>query len=105
MTLTTPKKAKTAARIADLERKLKEALAGQVHTYHFADQALDSATAKHLSASGAVITITALGGREIVGPTLIRDGLSAELIEALRADLRRSYERATQMKPRPEGSA
>lgn len=86
---------------AELERKLQEALAGQAHTYHFADRGLDKASTQHLSASGVVLTLTALGGRELVAPTLIRDGLSDELIAALRADFARSYALATLFKPRP----
>ena len=86
--------------IADLQRQLREALAGQVHTYHFADVGLDKASAKHLMASGVVITLTVLGGRDLIPPTLIRDGLSDELISALREDIRRSYMNATAFKPK-----
>jgi hypothetical protein len=89
-----------AQKIADLERKLKEALAGQSHVYHFAHEALDKASDKHLTGSGVVITMTVLGRRELFAPVLIRDGLSAELIAALRVDFRRSYELAILYKPR-----
>lgn len=87
-------------RIAVLERERREALAGQVHVYHFADAYLEKASVKHLTASGVIITLTALGGREIVGPTLIRDGLSEETVKALRADMVRSYKSAIELKPK-----
>lgn len=89
-----------AAQVATLERKLAEALAGQAHVYHFADAAIEKAGTKHLMASGVVLTLTVLGGRQIFNPVLIRNGLSDETIEALRGDFRRSYEDATAFKPK-----
>lgn len=89
-----------AQRIATLERQLREALAGQVHQYHFASQYLPKASTDKLMGSGVVLTLTVLGGREICEPVLIRDGLSAETITALQADLKRSYELATMYKPK-----
>lgn len=86
-------------RIAELERKLNEALAGQAHVYHFASASLDKASTDHLMASGVVITLTVLGGREIFSPVLIRDGLSKETIAALKADFARSYGNAVSFKP------
>jgi hypothetical protein len=87
-------------RIAELERKLWEAEASQIHVYHFAAGSVDKASTKHLMASGVVITLTALGGREIFKPVLIRDGLSDETIAALKADFVRSYELATILRPK-----
>lgn len=89
-----------AQQIAKLQRELQEALAGQVHVYHFADAGLDKATTKYMTGSGVVLTMTALGGRELFKPVLIRDGLSDDLVAALRKDLARSYELATMHKPR-----
>lgn len=88
------------ARILELERKLGEALAGQVHQYHFAGSCLDKASTDHLTGSGVVLTLTVLGGRKICEPVLIRDGLSKETITALKADLVRSFELATLFKPK-----
>ena len=85
--------------IIELQRQLREAKAGSAHVYHFADKALDKASTKHLALSGVVVTMTVLGGRELFDPVLIRDGLSDELIAALRADLARSYELAVMYKP------
>ena len=86
--------------IAELERKLNEALAGQAHVYHFASASIDKASTDHLLTSGVIITLTVLGGREIFNPVLIRDGLSKETIAALKADFVRSYENAIAFKPR-----
>lgn len=94
-----PKQTKVA-RIAELERKLGEALAGQAHIYHFADRAIDKASTDHLMASGVVLTLTALGGRVICPPVLIQDGLSPETIAALKADFSRSYDLAVMCKPK-----
>jgi hypothetical protein len=93
-------KEKQAARIAELERKLKEALAGQAHVYQFAEQGLARASTDHLVGSGIVITATVLGGRELFAPVLIRDGFSPELIAALKADFKRSYDLAVMYKPK-----
>ena len=92
-------------RIAELERKLQEALAGQASVYHFAHEGLKKASIQHLMGSGVVLTLTVLGGRKICEPVLIRDGLSDELIAALQGDLARSYELATMFKPKVNTSA
>lgn len=93
-------KEKQAARIAELERKLKEALAAQSHVYHFAGSALAKASTDHLTGSGIIITATVLGGRTLFEPVLIRDGFSPELIAALLADFKRSYDLAVMYKPK-----
>jgi len=84
---------------AELERKLAEALASQVHVYGFASREINKGSTEHMMASGVILTLTALGGREIINPVLIRDGLSNETIEAIRRDLTRSYEAALMFKP------
>ena len=94
----TEKKTK-AQRIAKLTRERDEALAGQAHTYHFASYALNKLSTEHLMASGLILSITLLGGREPFAPVLIRDGLSKETIAALKADLARSYNTAISLKP------
>lgn len=94
-----PKQTK-AARIVELERKLREAEASQVHLYHFASATIDKASTDYLMASGVIISLTVLGGREIFSPVMIRNGLSKETIAALKADLVRSYEYAVEFKPK-----
>jgi hypothetical protein len=94
-----PKVTKTQ-RIAELERKLREAGAGQAHVYHFADAELHKASTDHLMASGVILTLTVLGGRKICDPVLIRNGLSLETVAALKADMVRSYHDAIEFKPK-----
>ena len=86
-------------RIVELTRERDEALAGQVHTYHFASYALNKMSTDHLAASGLILSITLLGGKEPFDPVMIRDGLSKETIAALKADLARSYNTAIAFKP------
>lgn len=90
-----------AARIADLENKLREALAGQAYVYSHACVNINKADTARMNASGVVITVTALGGREILGPTLVLNGLSDATIAALKSDFVRSFEYATANKPKP----
>ena len=85
---------------AILQRKLKEAIASQVHVYHFADLALDKLSTDNLTGSGVVLELTVLGGRKGIEPTLIRDGLSKETIKAIQNGLKRSYDLATMFKPK-----
>jgi hypothetical protein len=49
--------------------------------------------------SGVILSMTFLGGKEVFEPVMIRNGLSKETIEAIKADLVRSFEYATEMKP------
>lgn len=79
----------------ELERKLMEAKACQAHVYHFVNGSIEKASTKHMMASGVVLTLTALGGRELTMPVVIMDGLSDETIAAIKADLKRSYDSAT----------
>jgi len=55
-------KLKKTDRIAKLTRERDEALAGQVHTYHFASYALNKLSTDHLAGSGLILSITVLGG-------------------------------------------
>ena len=84
---------------AQLKRQLREALAGQAFVYKSASDGISKASIDHMMGSGVVLTLTALGGREVIIPVMIRDGLSEETIRALQSDIRRSYELATFMKP------
>lgn len=74
----------------DLERENMELRAQMPHASVAACRDLEKAGAV-LMASAAIITITALGGRVIVGPVAIRDGLSSASITALRGDISRSH--------------
>lgn len=99
MTMSNTKQAQ-AQRIAELERKLIEAESAMAYRYYHAEQGLTKASTDHLMASGVVLTLTVLGGRMLFDPVMICDGLSKETIAALKKDLLRSFERATELKPK-----
>lgn len=81
-----------------LEQRLIEALAQQAHVYHFASAAV--AKTENLMGSGILLQLTFLGGREAMPPVVIRDGLSAATVQALKADLKRSYDLAVLFQPK-----
>lgn len=87
-----PSKATLARRVLELEAQLAS-------TYHFADATLNKAGSA-LMASGVLVQLSALGGRELTVPFVIKDGLSDATIAALRADINRSYALATAFKPK-----
>lgn len=89
-----------AQRIAELQRKLVETEAQLTFKLGVADVALEEARTEHLKGSGVVLSLAVLGGRELIRPTLIRNGLSDDTVAALRRDLLRSYEIATSHKPK-----
>lgn len=86
---------------ADLQRKIMELESQLAHRYHYAQSEIKKASTDHLMASGAIVSVAALGGRVIMGPVLIHDGLSPETIAAIQNDLHRSYEQATMRKTKP----
>ena len=92
-----PKQTKTE-RIAELERKLRETESYQTHRLHYASIEIDKTSTDRLFGSGVVLSLTLHGGKEVFKPVLIRDGLSNETIAAIKADLVRSYEKATEFK-------
>lgn len=88
-----------AAKLAAAERKAWELRAQLAHRIGQAFDDLPKAGTEHLPASGVIVTFTALGGREIVAPVMIRNGLSAATIAALQDDLCRTFEAATMVNP------
>lgn len=84
---------------ADLQRRVME-LESQLASRAAAASAELGKAGDVLMGSAVILHLVALGGREIVAPVAIRDGLSAETIAAIRADLRRSYDLATLHKPK-----
>ena len=84
---------------ANLARRVMELEAQLASTCAHASREVEKA-GDLLMASAAVLTISALGGRVIVKPVAIRDGLSPATIAALKADLARSYDLATMTKPK-----
>ncbi len=86
-------------RIAKLTRELEEAKAYHIYRHHFASKTLDKFSTDRLMGSGVVLSLTLIGGRELFEPVMICNGLSKETIAALKADLVRSFNYATEMKP------
>lgn len=85
---------------ADLQREVKELRAQLVHQYHFASAGIARASTDHFMGGGVLLELTGLGGRTVIEPVVIRDGLSADTIAALQRDLARSYQRAIEFKPK-----
>lgn len=81
---------------ADLARKVRELEAQLASTYHFANVTLDKAL--HGAGSALIVELTWLGGRQAIVPVAIHGGLSQETVDALRADIKRSYASATELK-------
>lgn len=90
---------KKAATRADLQRQVIELTAQLAATYHFAGASLHKA-GDALTGGGALLQLHALGGRELICPVLIRDGLSPDTIAALQRDIARSYDLAVMFKPK-----
>jgi hypothetical protein len=84
---------------AELVRQNMELKGQLAHAYTYASHEVAKASTKHLMASGVLVQLSALGGREIIQPVVIRDGLSDDTIEALKRDLARSFDIATAAKP------
>ena len=97
--MNTPKKKTKAQRIVELERKLYEWGAYHIYRHHNASKALDKLSTDRLMGSGVVLSLTKVGGEEAFEPVMICNGLSKETIAALKADLARSFNYATEMKP------
>jgi hypothetical protein len=95
--MTKVKKPKTTK--AQLRHKIKELEAQLASTYHFAGCHIGKTSTDHLMGSGVLLELTLLGGRQAIPPVVIRDGLSKETIEAIKADMRRSYDLAVAFKP------
>lgn len=91
-------KSKKPSRIS-LQRKILELESQLIHVYHFADQYLAGIKPGSYTGSGVVLQLTAIGGKEIIPPVMIKDGLSSETIAAIRRDLVRSYEDKVVFKP------
>lgn len=93
------KNAKLKKKIAELEARVVDTEASLASTYFYASDQLNNLSEAKMTASGVVITIKKLGGREGMMPAMIRDGLRPETIAALKAELKKSYELATLFKP------
>jgi hypothetical protein len=81
-----------------LKRQVVELKAQLASTYHFANQSIDKASTDYLMCSGVLLELSGIGGKEIISPVVIKDGLSVETIQAIKADIKRSYDLATMFK-------
>ena len=72
------------------KRALLEAQASTVLAHKFGHEDMKKCSTDNLMASGVLIQLTGIGGKQLVNPILIRDGLSAETIAAIRNDIKRS---------------
>lgn len=86
------------ARIAQLERQLWEAKSQYTQRISSAFDALDKARDAYIG-SGVILSVSAIGGKEVIPPVMIRDGLSDNTIKAIQKDLRHSFEIATMVNP------
>ena len=86
---------------ADLQREVKELKAQLAHTNHFAAEELKKLGPDRVMGGGIIVEMATLGGRVTVGPFCIRDGFSKETIDALIADLVRSYNQVVIFSPKP----
>lgn len=91
------KRAKIESELAAAQRRVAELKAQLAGTLGAAFDAVPKAAECHGSA--VILTLTALGGREIIPPVAIRDGLSQKTVTAIQDDLRRSFELATLVSP------
>lgn len=92
-------KNKVQALVDTLNRKVRELESQLVHRYHFADIGIQKAVTNRMMGSGVILSLTTLGGTELIEPVCIKDGLSQATIDAIRADLRRSYDLTVSLKP------
>jgi len=93
--MNTKTKESKAATIAKQQRKILELESQLVHRYHSAVSEIDDCSTDKLMASGVLLQLTGVGGKEFINPVMIKDGLSKETIQAIKNDLKRSYELAT----------
>lgn len=83
---------------AQLRHRAKELEAQLPHSLYYASVYLPKA--QNLMASGVMIELTALGGKRLGTPFVIKDGLSKETVEALLRDIQRSWEISHLHKPK-----
>ena len=91
------KRAQLEAELAKERRKVYELKAQMASVLGTAFDDLPKAADAHGSA--VIVTVTRLGGADVIPPVAIRDGLSRKTVEALQEDVCRSFELATMVNP------
>lgn len=86
------KLAESKRRIYELEAQLAKRLGGAFDVLH-------NAGIEQNMGSGVILSITGIGGKSIVPPVMIRDGISKQSVTALQDDICRSFEIATMVSP------
>lgn len=81
---------------AELQCQILELKAQLTSTYYYASQDITKCGNDKMMASGVILQISALGGRELLEPVCIYDGLSQATIDAIKADLKRSHDISTE---------
>jgi hypothetical protein len=76
----------------DLERQILELKAQLAISYTISSSMLDKVSTDHLMGSGVLLQLSGIGGKELINPVMIKDGLSKSTIDAIKADLKRSYD-------------
>ena len=79
---------------ADLEQRIVDLEAQLPYRHRAAMRDIEKA-GEPLMASAAVLYVAALGGRHIVEPVAITNGLGKATIEAIKSDLQRSLDSIT----------
>lgn len=85
---------------AQLERQILELESQLSHRYGFAVGEIDKASTTRMMGSGVLLQLSAIGGKDIINPVMIKDGLSPETIDAIKGDLIRSHELANLFAPK-----
>ena len=81
---------------AKLERQIVELKGQLASSYYFATQSIDKSS--NIAGSGVLLELSCLGGRKIIDPVVIVGGLSKETVEAIKVDLKRSFDYAIEFK-------
>jgi hypothetical protein len=93
----TIKKQTKLQQISTLQRQKRELEAQLVGMLHFVRLGLHGA--RGVKGGAVIVQMHWLGGKEVCPPFAIKDGPSNETIDALIADVRRTFDEATELKP------
>lgn len=74
----------------ELYNEIKVLKAGQLYTLKTASEELNKCGCDKYMASGLIVTITDLSGREVVKPFMCADGLETETIKALQIQIKKT---------------
>jgi hypothetical protein len=94
------KKQELLAELAALRVKARDLEAQLTFQHHFADANLDKCSSEKCMGSAIILELSALGGKTLVGPIAIRNGLSPSTIKELKYDIGLSYQESIQFKPK-----